>query len=122
MPYSYTDVFVLCFAVDNPDSLSSIITQWVPEVRNICPNAPLILVCNKIDLRNDVETIDKLANNKCKPISREEGLAIAQRIDAVEYLECSARNNDGVREVFEAAIRTTLYSPKQKGKSKCIIL
>uniref|UniRef100_A0A3B4AU79 Uncharacterized protein n=1 Tax=Periophthalmus magnuspinnatus TaxID=409849 RepID=A0A3B4AU79_9GOBI len=54
-PLSYpdTDVILMCFSVDSPDSLENIPEKWVPEVKHFCPNVPIILVANKKDLRHD---------------------------------------------------------------------
>ena len=35
--YSETDLFLLCFAIDNPESLENIENKWMPEVRHFCP-------------------------------------------------------------------------------------
>lgn len=80
-PLSYpdTDVILMCFSVDSPDSLENIPEKWTPEVKyrissfvikslirsfvtrlqvkHFCPNVPIILVGNKKDLRNDPNTI-----------------------------------------------------------------
>ena len=70
-PLSYpdTDVILMCFSIDSPDSLQNIpgkfthgfyfrsltsgffIEKWVPEVRHFCPKVPIVLVGNKKDLR-----------------------------------------------------------------------
>ena len=57
-PLSYpdTDVILMCFSIDNPDSLANIPEKWAPEVRHFCPNVPIILAGNKKDLRNDKTT------------------------------------------------------------------
>lgn len=58
-PLSYpdTDVILMCFSVDSPDSLENIPEKWTPEVKHFCPNVPIILVGNKKDLRNDPNTM-----------------------------------------------------------------
>lgn len=35
--FSYSDAHValVCFSIDNPDSLSNIVKTWMPEVKNI---------------------------------------------------------------------------------------
>ena len=53
-PLSYpdTDVILMCFSIDSPDSLQNIPEKWVPEVKHFCPNVPIVLVGNKKDLRS----------------------------------------------------------------------
>ena len=38
-PLSYpdTDVILMCFSIDSPDSLENIPEKWTPEVRHFCP-------------------------------------------------------------------------------------
>ncbi|KAH7973931.1 hypothetical protein HPB49_007085 [Dermacentor silvarum] len=109
-PLSYpdTDVILMCFSIDSPDSLENIPEKWTPEVRHFCPNVPIILVGNKKDLRNDPHTLRELAKMKQKPVAPEEGRTMAEKINAYGYLECSAKTKDGVREVFETATRAAL--------------
>ena len=42
-------------------------------------------------------------------------------VGAFGYLECSARNKEGVREVFETATRAALQV-KRRGRKKCALL
>jgi Ras homolog gene family, member A len=46
---------------------------------------------------------------------------VRKKIGAVKYLECSAKTNEGVREVFEHATRAALLTRKKKEK-KCVIM
>lgn len=64
--------------------------QWVPEITHHCQRTPFLLVGTQIDLRDDVATIEKLAKNKQKPISGEQGEKLAKELKAVKYVECSA--------------------------------
>ncbi|KAK6747278.1 hypothetical protein RB195_000470 [Necator americanus] len=122
-PLSYpdTDVILMCFSIDSPDSLENIPEKWTPEVRHFCPNVPIILVGNKKDLRNDPQTVRELAKMKQEPVRPEQGRAIAEQIGAFAYLECSAKTKDGIREVFEKATQAALQQKKKK-KSKCVLL
>ena len=122
-PLSYpdTDVILMCFSIDSPDSLENIPEKWTPEVRHFCPNVPIILVGNKKDLRNDENTRRELAKMKQEPVKAEDGRAMAEKISAFNYLECSAKTKEGVREVFETATRAALQVKKKK-KTKCSIL
>ncbi|KAK7499600.1 hypothetical protein BaRGS_00009252 [Batillaria attramentaria] len=123
-PLSYPDthVILMCFSVDSPDSLENIPEKWNPEVRHFCPNVPIILVGNKKDLRNDPATRMELERMKQQPVRMEEGRAMAERIGAAAYVECSAKTKDGVREVFETATREALKKRGKKKKRKCRIL
>ncbi|KAG7477797.1 hypothetical protein MATL_G00073420 [Megalops atlanticus] len=123
-PLSYpdTDVILMCFSIDSPDSLENIPEKWTPEVKHFCPNVPIILVGNKKDLRNDEHTRRELAKMKQDPVKPEEGRDMANRISAFGYLECSAKTKDGVREVFEMATRAALQVRKRKKRGGCLLL
>ena len=47
LSYPNTDVILMCFSIDSPDSLENIPEKWTPEVKHFCPNVPIILVGNK---------------------------------------------------------------------------
>jgi len=122
-PLSYpdTDVILMCFSIDSPDSLENIPEKWTPEVKHFCPNVPIILVGNKKDLRNDEGTKWELQKQKQEPVKKEDAEEMAQKINAFAYLECSAKSKEGVREVFETATRAALQTKKKK-KGKCALL
>uniref|UniRef100_A0A8C5XMY5 Rho-related GTP-binding protein RhoC n=1 Tax=Microcebus murinus TaxID=30608 RepID=A0A8C5XMY5_MICMU len=88
-PLSYpdTDVILMCFSIDSPDSLENILEKWIPEVKHFCPNVPIILVGNKKDLRNDEHTRQELAKIKQEPVKPEEGRDMANRIGAFGYMD-----------------------------------
>ncbi|KAK6303622.1 hypothetical protein J4Q44_G00260760 [Coregonus suidteri] len=123
-PLSYpdTDVILMCFSIDSPDSLENIPEKWTPEVKHFCPNVPIILVGNKKDLRNDEHTRRELAKMKQEPVKPEEARDMANRIGAFGYMECSAKTKDGVREVFEMATRAALQARRGKKSNKCLLL
>jgi len=122
-PLSYpdTDVILMCFSIDSPDSLENIPEKWTPEVRHFCPNVPIILVGNKKDLRSDPGTVRELSKMKQEPVKQEDGRSMAEKIGAFGYLECSAKTKDGVRAVFETATRAALQVKKKKRKN-CILI
>ncbi|XP_071081789.1 transforming protein RhoA-like [Haliotis cracherodii] len=114
LSYPRTDVILMCFSIDVPDSLDNVLEKWSPEVKHFCPNVPIILVGNKKDLRNDDHTKAKLAQYKQFPVKPEAGRKIADSIGAVTYRECSAKTKEGVTEIFETASRAALTSKKKK--------
>lgn len=70
------------------------------------PGTPTILVGTKLDLREDPDQLDKLAERGQKPISYNEGKRLAHDIKATQYLECSALTQMGLKNVFDEAIKT----------------
>ncbi|KAK9511385.1 hypothetical protein O3M35_000050 [Rhynocoris fuscipes] len=110
-PHSYpdSDVILVTFSIVQPDSFDNIEEKWYHEVRNFCPNIPIILVGSKKDLRTDQK----------EPVKYEEGLAMARRIKAYAYVECSAKTKDGVRMVFELATRAALVNGTELQPSCC---
>jgi Rho family protein len=92
---------------------------------HFCESVPLLLICTKTDLRNDPNTTSLMAAQGTKPITPLEGEKVAKEIGAKRYLECSAKEGRGVREVFDAAIRESLKKGGLKGirkKSGCVVL
>jgi Ras family protein A len=120
--YSDTDVILMCFSIDNPKSLENVSEIWKPEVNQFCYNVPIVLVGNKKDLRNDETTKLELGKRKQEVVTFESGRAMAEHIGAVCYLECSALENEGVREVFEEATRAALKGEEKKKRIKCKIM
>ncbi|GFR12382.1 ras-like GTP-binding protein rhoA [Trichonephila clavata] len=106
--YDYSKAVILCYAIDNPTSLQNACERWYPEIKNFIPNVPVVLVGNKLDLRSDENTIKELASKSLKPVSFEQGKEAAEKIKAVNYIECSAKNGDAVKEVFKAAAAASL--------------
>ncbi|GMG11033.1 unnamed protein product [[Candida] boidinii] len=124
-PLSYPDsnVILICFSVDAPDTLDNVQEKWISEVLHFCQGVPIILVGCKIDLRNDPRTIEKLSALGQQPVTTAEGQEVADTIKALHYLECSAKLNQGVREVFETAGAAALETRERRTqKKKCMIL
>lgn len=93
---------------------------------HFCEGVPLILVCTKIDLRNDQQTLSLMGAQGVGPVTSAEGERVAKEIGARRYLECSAKVGTGVAAVFDAALRESLRKGgfamvKKKGK-KCVVL
>ena len=47
---------------------------------------------------------------------------VATDIQAFQYIECSAKSKENVREVFETATRAALLSKKKKSGGGCLLL
>jgi len=118
LSYPETDVLIICYSVDSPDSLANVQGRWFGEVKHYCPNIPIMLVGNKKDLRTDEAAIKELSQIGQQPVTFEQAQRVAMQIGAARHLECSALTYDGIREVFEAAIQVAV-SRKQKRSGCC---
>lgn len=139
LSYADTHCIMLCFSIDSHDSLENVQLKWVGEIADHCEGVKLVLVALKCDLRNhEEENAEDDAfnpyqsqspyNQNKRLISYEEGLAVAKKVGALRYLECSAKKNRGVNEAFSEAARCALNArpkgandnePEKKG---CVIM
>lgn len=123
LSYAETHVIMICFSVDNPTSLENVESKWLEEIVEYCPGVKLVLVALKCDLRDNESVRERLQRCGMHPVQYEEGLAVARRIRASRYLECSSKHNRGVSEVFYEAARLSLSTrPKGPGDSGCILM
>ncbi|KAF1519079.1 Rho-related GTP-binding protein RhoF, partial [Eudyptes sclateri] len=136
-PLSYSDanVVLICFDVTNPNSYNNILTKWYPEVTHFCKGVPVLLVGCKTDLRRDREVLRKLQEGRLELVSYQQasatpsdgpgmhpstgrwgsrgprgggGEAMARQVHAVSYLECSARYQENVGDIFAKACSAAL--------------
>jgi small GTP-binding protein len=121
LSYAETDVFLVCFSVVWPSSLVNVEHEWLKEVKSFNKHSIVILVGTKIDLRDDADEIDKLAKSKLKPLSPEDGLHVCAKHKLYKYVECSAKTQVGLKEVFDEAIRA-VYMRNMKKSSGCYLL
>jgi Ras family protein A len=54
-----------------------------------------------VDLRNDKNAVEKLG---VKPVTTDEGKALTKKLGGLAYRECSAKSQEGLGEVFQAAV------------------
>ncbi|KAL5109535.1 Transforming protein RhoA [Taenia crassiceps] len=97
LSYPETDVILMCFSIDSPDSLENISEKWTAEK----------------DLRNDERALAELSKFRQSPVTTEQGKAKAAQIGAYGYVECS---------VFEMATRAALETSKKSKKKRCKVL
>lgn len=144
LSYSDTHCIMLCFSIDSVDSLENVQLKWVGEIADHCEGVKLVLVALKCDLRNLEEDEDAQVredesfnpytqnsgpySSQKRLITYDEGLAVAKRVGALRYLECSAKKNRGVNEAFSEAARCALNArpkgandnePEKKG---CVVM
>jgi len=118
-PLSYpgTDVFLICFSIFSPESFTNISKKWLPEIRATCPDAPILLVGLKSDLRDKPDAIESLRKSSLEPISISAAEQLVKDLRAYRYLECSSLTQVGMSDVFEEAVRCVI-NPQGAAVSK----
>ncbi|XP_077318095.1 rho-related GTP-binding protein RhoF [Lithobates pipiens] len=128
-PLSYQEVnlVLICYDVTNPTSFDNVLIKWYPEVHHFCRGVPIVLIGCKTDLRMDKERLRKLKSSQQEPITYYQGEATCKNIQAEEYLECSAKFQENVDNVFREATLIALNGMKKEQKMKkkkrsCLLL
>lgn len=119
LSYPSTDVFLICFSLDAPTSYENVRNKWYPEIQHHAPGVPFILVGTKLDLRNETKS-----GIESKFISKSQGELLREELKASKYLECSARTQEGLKQVFDEAIRCVLLNQSNSTvkKRKCVVV
>jgi len=117
---------LICFSLIHRASFENVSLSWIPEIRRSGTIAPIILVGTKLDLREDMEKKSE-APKALARVAYNEGVALAKKIGAAKYVECSALTQKGVKEVFDFAVQSVLdpVALKKEGKEGsacCVIL
>jgi Ras-related C3 botulinum toxin substrate 1 len=123
-PLSYPDthIFIIVFSVSSDESLQNIEKKWVPEIKqhtDATGYVPFIVVGNKSDLRDD----EKM-KSKCVDYAAAEKLA--KKLGTKRYMECSAKTQHNLKEVFDQSIEVVYDAfneakkgPNSKKKKGC---
>ena len=136
--YHKMDLVILCYSSDSPASLAAIRNHWLPELLQVAPKVPYILVGTKKDIRDEVlcevelscQSRRNLAKNTTTTtdgrvaqetrenfVTTSQGMEAAEAIGAKDFIECSAMYREGTRDVFESAAKLALRrSPRRKKK------
>ena len=146
LSYPQTDVFLVCFSVISQHSFENVKSKWWyvyvhtrthgrvyphnvcvvcgsrPEVTHHAPNVPIILVGTKQDLRDDEGMNKQLAAKGMRMVTADEAEARKKEINAVRYMECSALTQEGLKGVFDEAIRASMAKKAPKKERTCVIL
>lgn len=63
-------------------------------------------------MRDDTQVIEKLARQKQRPVTSEQGERLARELGAVKYVECSALTQKGLKNVFDE-VRSFPIQPRR---------
>ncbi|KAG7227936.1 hypothetical protein INR49_013730 [Caranx melampygus] len=102
LAYPDSDAVLICFDISRPETLDSVLKK------EFCPNAKVVLVGCKLDMRTDLNVLRELSKHRLIPVTHEQGTNLARQIGAVAYAECTSKySENSVRDVFHV---TTLAS------------
>lgn len=108
LSYIDTDLLLVCFALNSKASFLNVLDRWQEEIEHFCKDTPRILVGMKADLRSK-EDLNLVTSKRA--------VAMAKKIGARSYVECSARTGDNIEEVFHLAV-DVLLCRKRKAREK----
>jgi len=112
--YREADVFLLCYKISDINTLFSAINYWVPELKSYAPATPVVLIGCQSDLRGDRAVIQALSKLGRSPVSSEQGRSFSQQIEAISYVETSAKTSmKGPESIFELAAQISLEQVKE---------
>ncbi|KAM4635181.1 rho-related GTP-binding protein RhoF [Polymixia lowei] len=126
LSYQEANLVLVCYDVTNPTSHENVLIKWHPEVKHFCPLVPVVLIGCKTDLRKDKERTRKLKALDQAPITYTQGEETRQQINAELYLECSAKYQENVEDIFKEATKKALAAKSKaktcKRKKNCVLL
>lgn len=107
--YSKTDVFLLCFAVDNMSSLNLLASHYIPQIKKMTQDREVPPLFVLVGCKQD--TREHLKNRKLVSVDKAQGTRKDLGLDG--YVECSAMSGNGVHDVFHEALK--LHFERQEG-------
>jgi len=115
LSYPQADVVLVLFSIMSSSSFENVASKWMPEIRHHLPDAPVILVGTKSDLRTSKQ-------QKVSPIPVHMAAALATKVRAHKYMECSAKTQSNLKPVLDGATKIALDPSRGKARSKGCLL
>jgi small GTP-binding protein len=114
LAYAKADVILLCFSIDKLSALDGIRANWQDEIDEHAPDAALVLVGMKADLRS--------LGTEC--IQAQDVQVLLSELGGEGYVEVSAKNMQGVTELFDyiAEIGLNKISSKRRCINCCTVI
>ncbi|GFW73198.1 rho-related GTP-binding protein RhoD [Trichonephila clavipes] len=94
--YESSDVFLVCFALDDPNSFKNIAEKWVPELKEFLSKRLCLLVGLKQDAKREILAVT--------------GENLKEELKFHKYMECSAYEGIDVPSVFQEAAEIAFKS------------
>ncbi|XP_061193036.1 cdc42 homolog [Saccostrea echinata] len=124
LSYINSDVFLVCFSIDDVKSLVHVQESWVPELRQHLPNTPFVLVGTKLDVRFQKPDIQVVSSSY---VSTKQGTELATSVGAYSYVEMSSLSADGVDDLINEIVAAAKAGWERKCAQKqecpsCVII
>lgn len=105
--YAQSDVIVVCFSAADRDSFKNVSDFWVREIRSyVGKDRPIVLVATQTDLRTNDATC----------VSHQEGVNLANKIDAKVYVETAANDTASVEKLFQEVVLKSIRQKKSRSR------
>uniref|UniRef100_A0A8C3HT73 Rho family GTPase 2 n=1 Tax=Chrysemys picta bellii TaxID=8478 RepID=A0A8C3HT73_CHRPI len=72
LAYPDSDAVLICFDISRPETLDSVLKKWQGETQEFCPNAKIVLVGCKLDMRTDLNILRELSKQRLIPVTHEQ--------------------------------------------------
>uniref|UniRef100_A0A8C8DPU0 Rho-related GTP-binding protein RhoN n=1 Tax=Oryzias sinensis TaxID=183150 RepID=A0A8C8DPU0_9TELE len=72
LAYPDSDAVLICFDISRPETLESVLKKWLAETQEFCPNAKVVLVGCKLDMRTDLNVMRELSKHRLIPVTHEQ--------------------------------------------------
>ena len=89
MSYNDAHAFIVCFSLNDDQSLEAVDKKWLPELKRLAPpHTPVVLCGTKLDLRTEI-----IENNEdsYKIVTTEQGEEFCMKHRLIEFVETSAK-------------------------------
>jgi len=86
LTYNNVDIVIICFSIVKPESFVNVKEKWLPEIQKYCPEAKLLLVGTKKDLKEDPAIVYNLKREGKSVISQNKAHKLIKEINAVNYI------------------------------------
>ena len=122
LSYKWCDVCLMCFSLVNPHTYETILEDYYAHFTKWRFDVPIVVVGLKNDLVDDADTLALLRASGETPLTHEDGVRLAETINAASYVDCSSLSGQGVDHVFHEARAAALGEKKSHSKRLCSIM
>jgi GTPase SAR1 family protein len=82
-------------------------------VKHHAPTVPLLLIGTKSDLRDEYHASNH-TSDLSRPMTRAEGLQLAEDLGAYAYIECSSKRKESLKEILDKTVEAVARPSKKR--------